>query len=75
MVSDKCDCITVLLQNISVCLFKYIILCSVLYFSLGKVTRGGENTGINREKDLFAVGVCFPTGTEGYLPQHCPGTS
>jgi hypothetical protein len=33
-------------------------LCSVLYFSVGKVTRGEvENTGVNKEKELFAVMV------------------
>jgi hypothetical protein len=34
----------------------------VLYFSVGKVTRGeGANTGVNKEKELFAVMVnLFP---------------
>jgi hypothetical protein len=42
--------------------FKYIMLCSVLYFSVGKVTRvERENTGVNNEKKLFAVMVnLFP---------------
>ena len=59
---DKRDCIPVLPQNFCVCLFKYIILCSVLYFSVGKVARGdGEDTGIRKEKELFAVMVkLFP---------------
>jgi hypothetical protein len=37
-------------------------LCPVLYFSVERVTRrGGENTGINKEKELFAVMVkLFP---------------
>jgi hypothetical protein len=52
----KHDCIPVLEQNFYVCLFKYIILCSVLHFSVGKVTSGqGENIGVNRVKELFAV--------------------
>jgi hypothetical protein len=39
----------------------YIIYCSVLYFSVGKVTRGeGQNPGVNKE-ELFAVMVnLFP---------------
>jgi hypothetical protein len=37
-------------------LSKYVILYSVLYFCVGKVTRGEEkNTGVNKEKKLFAV--------------------
>jgi hypothetical protein len=37
-------------------------LYSVLYFSVGKVARGdGEDTGIRKEKELFAVMVkLFP---------------
>jgi hypothetical protein len=50
-----------LITGFSVCLFKYIVLCSVLYFSVGKVTRGEENTGVNSEKEIFAVMVnLFP---------------
>jgi hypothetical protein len=47
--------------------FKYIILCSVLYFSVGKVTRGeGENIGVNRMEELFAVMVnLFPQDLRG----------
>jgi hypothetical protein len=49
----------------------------VLYFSVGKVSRGeGENTGIDREKELFAVlSEPFLTGTKGYLLQHLTGKS
>jgi hypothetical protein len=39
-------------------LLKYIILCFVLYFSVGKVTRGeGESTGSDKEKELLPVMV------------------
>jgi hypothetical protein len=39
-------------------MYKYIILFSVLYFCVGKFTRGeGENTGIYKEKELLAVVV------------------
>ena len=52
---------SVLLQTFSVHLLKYITLCSDLYFSVGKVTRGGENTGGNKGRELFAVMVkLFP---------------
>jgi hypothetical protein len=58
----KRACIPSLPQNVSVCLFKYIILCSVLYLCVGKVTRGeGENTGVNKRKEPFIVMVnLFP---------------
>jgi hypothetical protein len=33
----------------------------LLYFTAGKVTRGGEDTGVNKEKEFFAVMVnLFP---------------
>ena len=72
---DRRDCIPVLLQTFSVCLFEYILLCSELYFSLGRISNGElENTGINKEMELCCHGEHFPTWTMGYLPHHCPGT-
>jgi len=57
-VCDKHDCIAVLPENYSVGLLKYNIFYSVVYFSVLKVTRGGgENTCINKEKDISAVMV------------------
>ena len=55
------DCILAFIQNLSLCLFKYNVIC-MIYFSVGKVTGGeGENTGINNAKELFAVMVnLFP---------------
>jgi hypothetical protein len=35
----------------------YNLLCSLLYFTVGNVTTGGENTGFNREKGLSAIMV------------------
>jgi hypothetical protein len=58
LVYDELDCIPVVAENFSPFLFKYIILCFVLYFSVGKVNRReGENTGSNKGKELFAVMV------------------
>ena len=72
---DKHNCVPVSPQTFSVCLFKHILLCSTLYFSLGRVTKGeGENTDISKEMELCCHGERFPTGTMGYLPHHCPGT-
>jgi hypothetical protein len=38
----------------------YVVVCII--FFVGKITRGeGENTGVNKEKELFAVMVnLFP---------------
>ena len=54
--------ISILPQTFPVRPLKYITLYSVLYFSAGKVGRGeGENTGINKGKELVAVVVSlFP---------------
>jgi hypothetical protein len=47
----------------------------VLWYSVGKVTRGGENTGIIKGKELFVIeSELFPTGTNRYLAHHCAGT-
>ena len=38
--------------------FMYIILCSVLYFSVRNITRGDrENSGFEKDKELFAVAM------------------
>ena len=47
-------------HRIFLCLFKYIILCTILYFSVGKVTRGEEeNIGVKKEIEQLAVMVNF----------------
>jgi hypothetical protein len=53
-------------HKILLCLLKLITLYSVLYFSVGKATRGeGENTGVDEEKELCAIVNLFPQELEG----------
>jgi hypothetical protein len=60
-VFDTCDCIPVLPQNISVHPINWILLGSLYYIFVKKFRRDGDNIGITKEKELFAVIVnLFP---------------